>query len=150
MSKPPQRSFDYEKLSCDDFITGEIVKIEEEQDHAFTYKGETKNGPGVRIVFKLEGYEFEHKSRWMKFTYVEKSNLYKKYLLSLVEGAKPDMDFDIQELQGMKVKTLWKADIKPDGKVFQEIDTIRPIGIKLKPTTQESHASIVEDEDIPF
>lgn len=149
--KPPKRATEFEKVSCDEFIGGEIETIQYEEAHEFKFQGNIKTASAVRFKFKLDGYKYPHYSRWMTFSYGEKANLYLKYLLPLVENAKPDMDFDIDALQGMKVKTLWA-----ENNDFQNLETIRPLGGKLKfdakaPETMVINADeLMPDEDVPF
>lgn len=146
---PPKKDIDYERVSCDDWIEGAIFEIQEDMAHKFTYKGQESTQPGVRFVFELKGYNFKHYSRWMKFNYGMKANLYLKYLMPLVDGAKPDMVFDIQDLKGLAVKTIWKEDVRGD-QVYQSIETIRPLGKKLKPLTapQAPDTEPVDQEDV--
>jgi len=82
----------------------------------------------------------------MSFSYGDKANLYLKYLVPLVEGAKPEMDFDIDHLKGMKIKTLWITKNE-----FQNIDVIRPDGKKLVVKTLEEVLSqeLEPDQEIP-
>ena len=132
--KPPKRegSGDYEKVKTDDFVSGIIEDVAYDMLHKFKgFEGKPDTeAPGVRFKFKLEGYQYPHYSRWMKFNYGEKANLYLKYLAPLVDGAAPDMDFDLDQLKGLKVKTLWN---EKNG--FQSVETIRPIGKKVAPAT---------------
>jgi hypothetical protein len=123
MRPPARKTTDFEKVRTGDFILGTIDKIEYENEHTFKgYQGAAdKVAPAIRIVFKLEGYEYPHRSRWMNFNMGEKANLYKKYVTKLVANAKPDMDFDLDELIGMKVKTIWE-----DNGDFQNLESIYP------------------------
>ena len=110
--KPPKQerdeNFEYEKVSLDDFVPGKIEDIQYDPEHKFVYQGTTTERPGVRLKFKLDGYEHSHYSQWLTFSYGEKTNLFKIYISALVENAEPDFDFDMDTLKGMKVKTLWK------------------------------------------
>lgn len=124
--KPIHREMEFEKVKIGEFVEGEIVKIEYDQEHKSNYQGVEKIGPAVRLVFELKGYKYPHRSRWMSFSYGEKANLYKKYLTKLVEGACPDMDFDLDNLKNMRVKTIWTEE---NG--FQSIDSIFPIDKKI-------------------
>lgn len=138
---------EYEKVKTDDFVTGEIKEIKYDMEHKFTYQGNTKVAPACRIVFKVDGYKFDHGTPWMSFNLSEKSNLFKKYVLPLVAGAEEYMEFDLDQLIGMKVKMLW-AD-KGD---FQHIETIRPLGEKLVPLNlmEKSDSISQTDEEVPF
>lgn len=149
--KPPahnREEFDFEQVDVNDFIVGKIEDIAYDPEHKTTWNGETKIRFCVRFKFKLEGYEFPHYSRWETFTYGEKGNLYKKYLSHLVEGAYPDMDFDLDLLKGMKVKTMWaekRYEENGNEKVFQSIELIRPIEGKIK---QKQSVAVQADDDI--
>ena len=150
--KPQKSDIEYEKIDINDFVTGTIDEIQYEQDHLFKgFQGaEDKKRPAVRFKFVVNGYQHKHYSRWMTFSYGEKTNLYLKYLVSLVEGALPDMDFDLDKLKGMAVKMLWK---EQNG--FQSIETIRPIGGKLKVkeqaiTDEFSDDDLRPDSEVPF
>ena len=126
--KPPKREdMQFEKLKTDDFIIGEISDVQYEETHTFM-KGTQyeKQGPAVRFKFKMDGYQHPHYSRWGYFSYGEKSNLYLKYLVPLVEGATPDMDFDLDQLKNLRVRTLWQ-----EKNNFQSIEVIRPVEGKI-------------------
>jgi len=154
MKPPKTENKDYEKVPTDDFVTGTIEEIKYEQDHEFKFKGESKRKPAVRLKFKIDGLQYPHYSRWMTFNYGEKSNLLLKYLIPLVEGAHPDMDFDLDALKGMKVKMLWN---EQNG--FQSVETIRPLGKKLAyKQPVESGVPVIDvdsdlqpdDDNLPF
>jgi hypothetical protein len=132
MKAPVRSKDDYEKVKVGEFICGVIEKIEYDMEHKFTYKGVDKIAAAVRIVFKLDGYAFPHRSRWMNFNVGEKSNLYKRYLAKLVEDAQPDMSFDFDQLEGMRVKTIWE-----ESNDFQSIESIFPEGKKIVPMDPE-------------
>lgn len=141
--KPPKMPI--EKVSTDDFIVGTLTELVYDMDHEFKSKFHTEpqNAPAIKFVFELDGYKEKKTSGWLKFNLHEKSNLYKKYVASLVENAVPYMDFDVAQLKGVRVKLLFKdAD---DGK-YQHIDSIRPIGAKITndPTFVDA------DEPAPF
>lgn len=144
--KPPKREMkDYEKVSTEGMVPGIIEEVAYDPLHKFKgFEGKPDTEEhAVRLKFKLEGCKFPHYSRWMRFNYGEKANLYKKVLVPLVEAAKPDMDFDLDHLKGMKVNTLWV-----DNGDFQNLDTMRPIGKKLVPPApaKEERAEIHENE----
>ena len=141
---PPQKPM--ERIKTDDFVNGVLTEIKYDPIHTFTYKGESKEGPAVKLIFQLDGYAETKSSGWLKFMYAEKCNLYKKYIVSLVEGAKPFMQFDIEQLKGIKVKILWKD--SDDGK-YQNIDVIRAAEAKI----QVNPSFVAEDTDpetVPF
>lgn len=160
MKPPKQEKTEYEKVNTEDFVFGVIEEVQYEQEHLFKgFQGaEDKRKPAARFKFKIEGCQFPHYSRWMAFSYAEKSNLLNKYLVPLVEGAEPDMDFDLDALRGFKVKMLWS---EKNG--FQNIETIRPVGKKLPygapkpqrgadgvPEVQIGDEELQPDEDLPF
>ena len=130
--RPPTRSnadFDYERIpTYDDWIKGEIDDVTLEENHAF--KGQfAKVGDAVRFKFKIEGCEYPHYSGWMSYNLGEKSNIFKKYLVGLVEGAQPDMVFDLDRLKGLKVKMILKANGD-----FDNLELIRPLEKKIDPS----------------
>ena len=127
--RPPQRpKLNYEKVIVGEMIPGTIEKVEYDNEHKFKgfQGGDDTIQPAVRLKFKLNGYSFQHYSRWMKFTLSEKSNLFKKYVSKLVTNAVPDMDIDLDALNGMKIKTVWSEEND-----FQNIDAIYPDGAKV-------------------
>lgn len=144
--KPPKREF--ERINTNEFVNGRIVDVQYEAEHEFNFQGNKKKSPAVRFKFEIEGYQHYHYSRWMTFMYGEKTNLYLKYLVPLVEGAQPDMDFDIENLKGMKVKMLWQ-----ERNGFQYVETIRPQQMKLRYRPIAEHLQEDElkpDEEVPF
>ena len=137
----------FERVESGDFIKGVIEDVHVEESHVF--KGFADNpdatAPGVRFVFRLDGYEHKHYSRWMKASTHEKANLMVKYISQLVENAVPYMSIEIELLKGMKIKTLW------NDKKFQSIETIRPDGAKLAIAgAQPVQKELSEDSDVPF
>ena len=129
MKPPANKKTDFEKVVVGEMLPGIIEDITYDQEHKFKgYQGgpDTEQ-PAVRFKFALDGYKYAHYSRWYKFNYGEKANLYKIFLVKLVENAVPDMDFDLDLLKGMKVKTLWN-----ENKDFQNLESIYPIDAKKK------------------
>lgn len=124
-----QDKIDYELVKTGDFITGVIDNIEYDENHTFSFQGKEKVSSAVRIVFKLDGYEHPHRTKWMNFIYAEKANLYKKFIVPLVAVPIPYMEFDMDNLKGMKVKTIWADNVWKE-KTFQNIELIRPVGEK--------------------
>ena len=144
MKPPPRTKREYEKVKTDDWVTGiiEDVQRDEKRDTGFKDEetGETKIVDSIRFKFKLDGYQYPHYSRWMSFSYHEKSNLLKKYLFNLVDGCQPDMDFDIETLKGFAVKLMFQ-----DNGDFQNIEIIKPLKERL---SQKS--APIADSEIPF
>lgn len=126
--KPLKRESEmsYEKIVTNAFEPGTIEDIQYDMEHKFKFKNQEKIGQAVRFKFKLDNYKYPHYSRWMGFSYYSKGNLWKKYLLSLVENPTENMDFDLDKLKGMRVNTLWSGD------QFQTIETIRTLESKVK------------------
>ena len=159
MRPPKKDNKNYEKVAIGEMISGIIDKVEYDNEHKFKgFEGkEDTIQLGIRLKLKLDGYQYHHYSRWMKFNLGEKSNLYKKYVSKLMENAVPDMDFDLDVLNGMKIKTVWSED-----KGFQNIDAIYPNQPKIKPDAvvpqmeegglmQEDHTEDTEiNEETPF
>lgn len=126
--RPPQRpKTEFEQVDTTDWILGVISDIQYNETYKRVWQGEEKIGPAVRLKFELEGYKFPHYSGWLSFGYSERSNLYKKYISSLVEGAIPDMDFDLDQLKGLPVKIMFKQNGE-----YQNVELIRPVNGKVK------------------
>jgi hypothetical protein len=142
---PPSRKLEYEKIKTDDFVTGEIKEIKYDLERKSTWKGVEKVGPACRIIFSVDGYQYPHGTGWMSFNLSEKSNLFKKYVLALVEGAEEYMEFDLDQLIGMKVKMMWS-----DKGDFQHIEVIRPVGSKIIPVFNKEEKKTESEEDVPF
>jgi hypothetical protein len=149
--KPPQRSSTtFEKVKIGDFITGYISKIEYDNEHKFKgFEGkEDKISPAIRFVFKLDGYEYPHRSRWMNLIVGEKSNLDKKYISKLIANAKPDMSFDLDILLDMQVKTIWE-----ENGDFQNLENIYPAGKKITIKDEDEGDDFThepDDDDVPL
>ena len=153
----PPKKIEYEKVQVGEMLRGEIVEIQHEREHKFKgfSGGEDTVQEAIRFVFKLDDYKFKHYSRWMKFSYAERSNIYSKYLVKLVKEIQPDADYDIENLLHFRVKTLW---VEKDG--FQNIESIFPEKEMLPFTTEPfKPADILEEEkpvdgedgeDVPF
>lgn len=144
-----RKEFVSEKVPTDEFLTGTIQKVEYEKEHQFKGKF-ARVSEAVRIVIKLDGYEQLKKTRWMTFNYDEKSALFKLVVQPLVKDAYPYLDFDIQKLEGMKVKVMFSEDTF-EGKTFYGVQMLKPAKGKLDidlPTVQiEEEPS---GEDTPF
>ena len=142
--KPPKRdSKDFEKVAIGEMIIGVIDDVVYDQQHKFKgYQGaEDTIQPAVRLKFTFKEYKYHHYSRWFKFSYAEKSNLYKIFLTKLVENAQPDMDFDLDMLKGMKIKTVWN-----ENGDFQNLESIFPFDAKIKAETLSEDKP--QDEEI--
>lgn len=143
--KPPTQKLEYEKVDTSEFVLGSIEDVLYDENHLFKGYGKDENGtpnpdrvkPAVRLVFIVNGMKFPKKTSWMQFSYSAKANLFKKYISSLVENAEEYMDFDLDQLKGMKVKMLWA-----DKGEYQNIETIRPAdGKKIKPLNVAEEAA---------
>ena len=158
--RPPQnKNIEYERIKeYDAWIPGtiEIVQLEENRLTGFKddETGEPKRSDMIRFKFALKGHNFPHYSRWMTYSFGEKSNLFLKYLKHLVEGAQPDMEFDLDELKGFPIKTMWIANGD-----FDNLESIRPLTTKLQRSAsrQEAKEDLEQevhdqepDEDLPF
>lgn len=154
MARPPKSSNkSFEKVAIGVMIPGVIEAVQYDNEHKFKgYKGgaDTINA-AIKLKFKLDGYQYPHYSRWMKFNVGEKSTLYKKYVSKLVEGAVPDMDFDLDVLNGLRVNTVWNEEND-----YQNIDTIFPAGAKARPdgivpaSIEEPPITDLPDDQTPF
>ena len=144
---PPKRGTrDFEKVKIGEFVHGVIKDIKYEEAHEFNYKGEKKINPAVRIQFDLEGCVFPHYSRWLTFSYGEKANLYKMFIVKLVENARPDMEFDLDKIKGMRIKTIWN-ETKTDKGTFQNLELIAPEKSKIVLTVADIRTDEVPLED---
>jgi hypothetical protein len=146
--KPTKRNTEFEKVAIGEMIPGTIVNIEYDKEHKFKgYQGgEDTIQEAVRFIFDLENYKHHHFSRWLKFNYGEKANLYKIFIAKLVDNAQPDMDFDLDLLKGMKIKTLWA-----ENKEYQNLESIFPVDAKVKasdPLPQREEPWEVEEPPI--
>lgn len=117
-----------------------IEDIEYDLEHKRVWKGEEKVGPAVRIKIQLEGCKFPKKTPFMSFNYSEKANLYKIFLKGLVEGAVPDMEFDLDALKGMAIKAMYVANGE-----YDNLTMIKPAKAKLPRESQPA-----ETDEVPF
>jgi len=122
---------EFEKVVIDEWLVGEIADVQERLNENKRFKNketgedEVRSAQEVRFVFELEGYSFKHYSRWMTISTHKESNLFKKYLSKLLaEPAGSDIDLD--QLKGMKVKTMWDND-EWNGQTYQNIVQIKPL-----------------------
>ena len=156
MRPPRQSQVEFERIQkYDEWIPSVIQDIKLEENRRTGFKddktGADKYVDQVRFKFALEGHSFPHYSRWMTYSFGDKSNLFLKYLKHLVANAQPDMKFDLDLLKGMKLKTMWSANGD-----FDNLDQVRPAAGKFDadsdapdpeppPEVTDSHP-----DDIPF
>ena len=155
MRPPKNNKNDYERIqSYDEWIRGTIEEIQLREDHDTGFKHPPKKEDGtphpnagkpvicdqVRLKFTLENHQYPHYSKWMRYSYGEKSNLYLKYLKHLVEDAQPDLEFDLDLLKHMEVKTMWSQNGDWDN-----LEQIRPLGAKVSAGDQPEPAEEVGD-----
>jgi hypothetical protein len=123
---------DFEKVEIDSWINGSIAEVQERLNENKKFKNketgedEVRSAQEVRFVFSLDGYSFKHYSRWMTISTHKESNLFKKYLSKLILDAKAGEDIDLDQLIGMRVKTMWDND-EWNGQVYQNIVQIKPL-----------------------
>jgi len=144
----PREQIEYEKVAIGEFVNGIIEEVERDEEHQSSYQGKPTIRDCVRFKFKLSGYDFPHYSRWCTFSYGEKANLYIKYLSKLVPEAEPDMDYDIELLKNMKVRTIWAEEKGKDGKVYQHIESIFPL--KESGANKKFDKKMEEIEEPPY
>lgn len=125
------RSKEFEKLAIDEWLNGEITTVEHRLNENRKFKneaGETevKTVDEVRIVFKFEGYEFKHYSRWMTASTHKESNLFKKYLSKVLLDLQPNSDLNTDELVGKKVKVMWSEN-EYNGEMYQNVEQVRAL-----------------------
>lgn len=153
---PPERKKmdpkDYEQVKVNDLLKTTIELIEYDEDHLFKgYEGNPDtNELGIRFKLILDGYKFPKKTRWMKFSMDARSNLFSKFLKSLVEGIKENSKFDLDHLIGMKVKTLWEQNGE-----YQNLKLIVPedkpiLYTDIPASTQKSEQPEQDEETVPF
>jgi len=160
---PPQKKVDYELVRVDDWIDGIIEEVELDNEHKFIWKGTETIQPGVRFKFKLAGYDYPHYSRWNKFNTGSKANLYKKYIVSLVDDPEPNMMIDLDDFVGFKIKTMWTEKKDAQGRIWQNTELIRPLEDKLVNNPEwKKHEAVepapdatkeaesVDDSSVPF
>ncbi len=144
--RPPRR--DYEKVPTGIKICGIIEEVQYDENKifkAFKEGEEGKTGTAIRFKFSLDGCLYPHYSRWMKFNTGEKSNLYKKYLTELVLDVYPNIDIEMDKLNGMKVKTTWSEDGD-----FQNLETIEADSPKLIISDDENFGKDKTGQELPF
>ena len=122
--KPPRK--EYEKIRVDEWLQGEIVDIQYEKEHEFNYKGVKSVGPAAKIQIELKGYKDKKSTGWLSFNYSQKSNLYKFFIEPLVEGARPNMDFDLDNLKNLRIKVMYAQKGE-----YQNLFAVRPDQTKI-------------------
>lgn len=128
---PQKKETNYEKVKVGEMLPATIKDIEYDMEHKRIWNGQESIYQACRFVFDIDGYEHNHYSNWMTFSYHEKSNLLNTYLYKLVEGIAPDSSFELDNLKGMRVKTVWAEKQGKKG-IFQFIDSIWPLNGKYK------------------
>lgn len=142
---PPSDRSDkeFEKVIIDEWITGEIVDVQEKKNVEKTFlnretnEKETHTIDQIRLKFKLEGYKYSHYSRWMTASMNEKSNLFKILQQLYGERILPDIGVNLDLLKGVKVKTMWDEIKLADGRMFQLPDKIRAVNSERLPAIWE-------------
>jgi len=125
-------SGDFESVQIDEWITGSILDVEHRLNENKKVKdkltGEmtTKSAQELRLILGLDGYAFNHNSRWLTASMNKESNFYKNFVAKLMPDVKPNTDFDSDELKGMKVKVMYE-NTEWQGKTYQNISAIRPL-----------------------
>lgn len=155
MRQPNHDKIEYERIQkYDEWVTGIIEEVKLEENRLTGFKddvtGLPKRADMIRFKFKLDGHQYPHYSRWLTYSYGEKANLYLKYLKHLVEGAAPDMDFDLDLLKGFPIKTMWTANGD-----FDNLEQIRPLKAKFQRAmgaaeTEEPPEHVASGDEIPF
>ena len=140
----PQRK-EFEQVKTDEWLTGKIIDIQYDQEHEFVYKGNKTISPGVRIIFNLDGYKEKKYSRWMYFNYGNKSNLYKLFVSTLIEGAYPNMDLDLDSLKGLPIKVMYAQNGE-----YQNLVMVRPNKGKVAVAGSLAESVEVEEDAPPF
>lgn len=139
---PPKKEF--EQVKVDDWIPGEIIDVQYDPQHEFKSRKGSDISLGVRVIFALETYKDKKYSRWMYFNYAENSNLYKLFINPLVQGAHPNMSFDMDLLKGFKVKVMYTQNEQ-----YQNLSLVRPQTEKIVWGTPPDLSKKLEDE-VPF
>ena len=122
----------YERCEDDVWIEGTIKELQERMNtrkykNDDTGEYEEREVDEMRFVFQLEGYKFNHFSRWMTKSTGENSNLFKKYLKKLIPDFEPNGRIDLEALVGKRVKTMWVSEEGKDGNTYQGVLQIKPV-----------------------
>lgn len=141
--KPMKREF--EQVVVDEWLKGEIVKIEYEPKHEFIFKGEKSIDSAVKISIAIDGYKDKKSTGWWKFNYSEKSKVFKFFLQPLVEGAHQKLDFDFDHLLNLRIKLMYAQNGE-----YQNLIMVRPDGPKIIPVTAPFKGGVSDyDPDAP-
>ena len=138
--RPPRREF--EQVKVDEWLMGEIAEIKYDNEHEFITKGEKDVAPGIKIGLALDGYKDKKSTGWWKFSYSDKSKVYKFFIQPLVEGAHPYMDFDFDNLLNLRIKIMYTQNGE-----YQNIMAIRPDGGKVLPSPAPAKS---QEDEVPF
>ena len=141
--RPPKREF--EQVKVDEWLTGEIVDIQYEQEHEFTYKGVKSVGSAAKISIKLDGYKDKKSTGWWSFNYSEKSNLYKFFIQPLVDNAVPNIDFDLDVLKNLRIKVMYTQNGE-----YQNLMAVRPAETKVLASSVPPKNEPAHDDEVPF
>ena len=152
MYPPPRPKLEYERVKEDEWLEGTIDDIEYDLERKSMWKGQEKVGPAVRIKMSFDGYKYPKSSGWLSFVYAAKSNLFKTYIVPLVEDAKEFMKFDIELLKGLRIKAMWETN--PNNPDYQNLVRIKPVDGKVKASEEiemggPGEPDIIEDEPDP-
>lgn len=157
----PRTDKDFERIKpehLDEWIAGHIEEVRFEEAHEF--KGLfAKTCEAVQFKLRLEGYNEPKYSRWYPFSYSEKANIYKTWILPLVDGAYEYFDFDIDLLKDARIKVMFGETVS-DGKPYQNIKMVKANAPKIKYTGEPNQKMPKEelptiqigeeDESVPF
>lgn len=150
--RPPEREkTDFERIPRYGVpLKTKIVEVAYDQEHKSVWEGKERIRFCVRLKLDVEGCQYPHYSRWLTFSYGEKATLFKKYIKPLVEGAQPDMDFDLDVLKGMEVNTIWVEDGEYDNLelIMPQVGKVKPHPVDQDPPPEVPGG--VNDEGIPF
>jgi len=138
---------EFEKVKVDEWINGEITKIEYDLQHEFIFKGEKKIGPAVKVQFQLDSYKDKKSTGWWSFNYSDKSKVYKFFIQPLVEGATPNMKFDFDNLLNLRIKVMYAQNGE-----YQNIFAVRPSQGKILPgvAKEPNEAPLTAEEEVQF
>ena len=141
--RPPKREF--EQVAVDEWLKGEIVDVQYEQEHEFTFKGVKSVGPAAKILIQLDGYKDKKSTGWWSFNYSEKSNLYKFFIQPLVKNAAPNIDFDLDNLKNLRVKVMYTQ-----AGEYQNLMAVRPADDKVLSSYTPPVEKAPNDDEVPF